>query len=207
MEDLFALHCTYLHVCSLSSVMFTLFSPSINSSALLSQGTTVHSQGRHVLQGPVWLDSTAVEALLVQCPQMVSWGMCAQREHTALWALPSRSHALLVIIATQQGILALRTAFCVMQVQHWVKGLGGFQPNSSIFRAPEKLCGSGAGDHAHLFSWREIWSKTEMKTATYPCKSILTARCIFLCYDLHFPPFLSKLSCFGIIQSAVCSGT
>lgn len=98
--------------------MFTLFSPSINSSALLSQGTTVHSQGRHVLQGPVWLDSTAVEALLVQCPQMVSWGMCAQREHTALWALPSRSHVLLVIIATQQGILALRTAFCVMQVQH-----------------------------------------------------------------------------------------
>lgn len=118
MEDLFALRCTYLHVCILSSVMFTLFSPSINSSALLSQGTTVHSQGRHVLQGPVWLDSTAVEALLVQCPQMVFWGMCAQREHTALWALPPRSHALLVIIATQQGILALRTAFCVMQVQH-----------------------------------------------------------------------------------------
>lgn len=93
---------------------------------LLSQGTTVHSQGSHMLQDPVWLDSTAGEVFLVQHLQTVFWGMHARRELTVLWALPFHTHVLLVIIATQLGILGLRTVSYVMQVQYGKKGLTRF---------------------------------------------------------------------------------
>lgn len=85
---------------------------------MLFQGTTVCLQGSRMLQDPVWLGSTAAEVSLVQHLQMVFWGARAQRELTVLWALPFRSHVLLVIIATQLGILGLRTVSYVMQVQY-----------------------------------------------------------------------------------------
>jgi len=85
---------------------------------LLSQGTTVHLWGSRMLQDPVWLASTAVEAFLVQHLQMVFWGTRARRELTVLWALPFHSRVLLVITATQLGILGSRIVSNVMQVQY-----------------------------------------------------------------------------------------
>lgn len=106
--------CKYV-VCSLK---YLLFSASTNVIALLSQGTTVHLWGSRMLQDPVWRGSTAVEVFLVQHLWMVFWGTHARRELTVLWALPFHSHVLLVIIATQLGILGLRTVSYVMQVQY-----------------------------------------------------------------------------------------
>ena len=102
----------------LSEVSFWVFSAITNGTALLSQGTTVHLRGSRMLQDPVWLGSTAAEVFLVQHLRMVFWGTHARRELTVLWALPFHSHVLLVIIATQLGILGSRTVSYVMQVQY-----------------------------------------------------------------------------------------